>query len=68
MQAFVTSEITLIVEALARASKRHMSEAKWYQARANDKLYKAHSKKARDMRDLISRMQPLTGLQGTVRP
>ena len=67
MHTFVAGEITLIVEALARAAKRQASEARWHQVRDNEKLSSEHDKKARAMRKLILKLETLTSLQGTVR-
>lgn len=65
--AFVTSEISLIVEALHRAAKRQASEAKWHYVRDNEKLGAEHDKKARAMFKLVAKLQPLTGLHGAVK-
>lgn len=67
MNAFTTAEIGLIVEALERAGKRQASEAKWLYVRHNKKLGDEHHNKARAMLKLVAKLQPLTGLQGTVK-
>lgn len=65
---FVNAEVNLIVEALRRAAKRQDSEAKWHYTRNNDKLAREHGKKARAMLKIIDKLQPMTELQGTVKP
>jgi hypothetical protein len=64
---FLNVEISLLIEALQRAAQRQQSEAKWYQSRNNEKLSTEHGKKARAMLKLINKLQPVTGLHGTVK-
>lgn len=64
---FTNSEISLIVEALARAGRRQASEAKWHYTRDNRELGDEHDNKARAMLKLVNKLKPLVGLQGAVR-
>lgn len=66
--AFVSSEISLIIEALERTAKRQQSEARWYTTRRlNNKLANEHGRKAVAMLKLVAKLQPLIGLHGVVK-
>jgi hypothetical protein len=65
--AFVNAEVSLIVEALQRTAKRQKSLAKWHSTKNNKKLRREHDRKARAMQRLIAKLQPMTGLKGTVK-
>lgn len=64
---FASTEVSLIIEALARAGRRQASEARWYYARDNKKLGDEHDDRARAMLKLVNKLKPLVGLKGAVR-